>query len=197
MKWLKNPARFFVLATTLFASCYAAAEWSLDNDHSRLSFVTTKAGNTAEAHRFTALSGTVDSHGAAQIDIALASVNTMIDIRNDRMKSMLFETDLFPKAQIKANVDVAAIENMAVGSTKTETLNATLDLHGQSQALTLEVVVAKLSKTSLMITSLKPVIVSASDYALAEGVEKLRTVARLPSISNAVPVSFVLMYHKK
>lgn len=199
MNWLEYPAFSRIVAATVFAclSGYAAADWSLDNNDSRLSFITTKAGNVAEVHRFSTLSGAVDKSGAAHISIHLASVDTLIDIRNERMKAMLFETDLFPKATIDAQIDLSAIDKMAAGDTVNTTLNATLNLHGKSTPLTLEVVIARLSGKRLMVSSWRPVIINASDYALVEGLEKLRTVAGLPSISNAVPVDFVLMFSEE
>jgi hypothetical protein len=42
--------------------------------------------------------------------------------------------------------------------------------------------------------SKKPVVVNAPEFKLAEGVEALREIAGLPSISLAVPVSFVLAF---
>jgi hypothetical protein len=40
------------------------------------------------------------------------------------------------------------------------------------------------------------VIVNAANLGLADGLEKLREIAGLPSISKAVPVSFVLVFEK-
>jgi len=48
----------------------------------------------------------------------------------------------------------------------------------------------------VMITSIKPVIINAEDYKLSEGVEMLRSVAKLSSISMAVPVTFSLVFKK-
>jgi len=43
-----------------------------------------------------------------------------------------------------------------------------------------------------VVSSLAPVIVQANEFGLVAGVEKLKELAGLPSISLAVPVSFVL-----
>ena len=70
------------------------AAWTLNGDDSTLSFISTKAVNVAEIHKFTTLSGGVDDTGnVTGISIALASVDTGIEIRDDRMREMLFDTD--------------------------------------------------------------------------------------------------------
>ncbi|MED5420009.1 MAG: YceI family protein, partial [Pseudomonadota bacterium] len=43
----------------------------------------------------------------------------------------------------------------------------------------------------------RPVIVNAWEFALGEGVEALRAIAGLDSISLAVPVSFVLAFDEE
>ncbi len=60
--------------------------------------------------------------------------------------------------------------------------------------MTAELLIARLAADRVLISTLKPIIVNASNVALAEGVEKLREIAGLPSISNAVPVTFVLQF---
>ncbi|MGB5604289.1 MAG: YceI family protein, partial [Gammaproteobacteria bacterium] len=68
--------------------------------------------------------------------------------------------------------------------------------HGQSGPVTAELAVARLGPNKLLVASRKPVVLQVADYELSEGVEKLREVAGLDSISKAVPVSFVLTFDK-
>ena len=54
----------------LLAACMslpAQADWYLDNESSRLSFISTKAGNLSEVHRFLTLHGRIDAKGAARL----------------------------------------------------------------------------------------------------------------------------------
>jgi hypothetical protein len=44
-----------------------------------------------------------------------------------------------------------------------------------------------------MVSTIKPIIVMAESFDLINGVQALREVAGLPSISRAVPVTFQLM----
>ena len=174
----------------------AQAEWTLDGDNSAVSFVSTKAINVAEVHRFGTLSGGVDDAGQVNISISLESVDTGIELRDDRMRSMLFDTETFSAANISAKVDTAAIGAMSPGDTADMVIEGNLDLHGESRPLTMDVVVTRSGDDRLMVVSSKPVVVNAPEFKLGEGVEALRAIAGLPSISLAVPVSFVLSFEK-
>ena len=171
----------------------ANAHWSLDNAASTLSFVTVKAEHVAEVHTFDVLSGSIDDAGEVKIAIELASVNTMIQIRNERMQAMLFETNLFPDATITGKVDLEAITAMNPGTSEVMQIEIELSLHGASIALTAELMVTRL-ESGVMASTLKPIIVTADSVGLVAGVEALREVAGLPSISRSVPVSFTLVF---
>jgi polyisoprenoid-binding protein YceI len=173
-------------------SPFLAAQWSLDNDASTLSFVTVKVEHVAEVHTFDRLSGSISSNGAVNIEIELASVNTLVPIRNERMQSMLFETNLFPTATITGNVDIAAFAGMSPGGYEKVSLTFDLALRNQSKTYTTEVMVTRIN-SGLMVSTIKPIVVTADSFDLLSGVEALREVAGLPSISRATPVSFQLI----
>ena len=67
-------------------------------------------------------------------------------------------------------------------------------LRGMVVNLTIDMAVARLSDTRVLVASRKPLIINAGQFDLLGGVEKLREVVGLPSISPAVPVSFVLAF---
>ncbi len=183
----------------LVASCLlllpglASAHWSLNNDESTLSFVSIKADHVAEVHTFDVLSGEIEDNGGVEISIELASVNTLIPIRNERMQAMLFETNMFPKATIEADLDLDSLTAMSPGFSETMQLNFTLNLHGGSRSYSAEVKVTRL-EDGLVASTLKPIVVTAEDFSLQSGVEALREIAGLPSISRAVPVSFTVQF---
>ncbi|MDJ0940305.1 MAG: YceI family protein [Woeseiaceae bacterium] len=172
----------------------AAADWVLDNDASRLSFVTTKANVAAEVHRFRSLEGNVDERGNATVAIDLNSVDTSIEIRDERMREMLFETEKYPTATLAATIDMNEIKALEPGSKTNILTEAQLQIHGTTVSLTVDLSVARLSETRVLVASDAPVIVNAGQSGLAAGVERLREVAGLPSISPAVPVTFVLAF---
>lgn len=177
----------------LIVSATASAQWTLSNEASTLSFVTVKADHVAEVHTFDELSGAIGEDGSVSIEIALASVNTLVPIRNERMQSMLFETDLFPRATITSQINSDGLANMALGSSEEIGLDFTLELHNQSQTYNATVLVSH-QEAGLIATTLKPIVVNAESFDLVAGVEALREVAGLPSISRAVPVSFTVVF---
>ena len=174
-------------------SAAASAQWTLNNEASTLSFVTVKADHVAEVHTFDELSGAIQEDGQVLIEIALASVNTLVPIRNERMQSMLFETDLFPRGSITAQINTDQLANMALGSSETMGVDFSLELHNQTQTYNATVLVSR-QENGLMATTLKPIVVNAGSFDLVSGVESLREVAGLPSISRAVPVSFTVVF---
>ncbi|MEE4175108.1 MAG: YceI family protein [Xanthomonadales bacterium] len=173
------------------------ADWAIDNDHSRVAFVSTKAGNVAEVHRFGSLSGTLGEDGAFAVDITLDSVDTGIEIRDERMRELLFQTDRYPRARLSAQLDMAQLKTIGPGEQGSVTAEAELNLHGQRANLTIDAAVARLEDGTLLVTSEEPLVITASQFELLAGVERLREIAGLPSISPAVPVTFRLTLRPK
>jgi len=183
-----------ILALSALFVVPAQAAWKLDGEHSSLSFVSVKAVNVAEAHEFHDLSGSLADDGKADIAIGLASVDTNIELRDERMRAMLFETATFATADVSAMVDPDVIEDMEPGDSATMTIEASVSLHGETQTIPMDVIVVRTGDGHLLVCSARQVIVNASQFRLTEGIEKLRAVAGLDSISTAVPVSFVLSF---
>lgn len=185
------------LVTALIGLQDVRADWAIDNDHSRVAFVSTKAGNVAEVHRFGNVSGTLGDDGAFAVDITLDSVDTGIEIRDERMRDLLFETDRYPRARLSAQLDMAQLKTIAPGEQGSVTAEAELNLHGQRANLTIDAAVARLEDGTLLVTSEEPLVITASQFELLAGVERLRELAGLPSISPAVPVTFRLTLRPK
>ncbi|MCY4265117.1 MAG: YceI family protein [Gammaproteobacteria bacterium] len=192
---MRNTFGFAALLSSaiLILPGLASAQWSLNNEESTLSFTTVKADHLAEVHTFDMLSGAIGDDGAVAISIELASVNTLIPIRNERMQAMLFETELFPEATIEADIDLESLVEMEAGQSESMQLNFNLSLHGETRPYTAEVRVTRLAE-GLVASTLKPILVTAEDFELQDGVEALRDVAGLPSISRAVPVNFSVQF---
>ena len=95
------------MATLLLVAASAQADYKLDNKHSTFNFISIKPGKIAETHTFNKITGSIAANGAANMSIDLNSVETHIATRNERMKTMLFETVTFPAALISTNIDIA------------------------------------------------------------------------------------------
>lgn len=176
------------------ASTFAQADWTLNADESSLNFVSVKKNDTAEVSEFKTLAGTLKDDGTATINVALASVSTNIPIRDERMQKMLFEVEKFAQANITAKIDTAKVAAMKAGDLSQETVEVKLTLHGKEKAYNALVTVAKLSDEKVLVTLSKPIIVQASDFDLSAGVEALREIAKLPMISQAVPITANLVF---
>jgi len=121
-------------------------------------------------------------------------VATLIDIRNQRMREMLFETATFPAATITGTIDPAVLAAVGEGGTVLTELPVTLSLHGVERSLTVPVAVVGEGEGRMQVFSQRPVIVNAADFGLDAGVAALQKVAGLQSISSAVPVTFHLVF---
>lgn len=190
---LESPAKVALFCLALISS-FANAEWTLDPIRSSLSFVTTKAVNVSEVHHFRNLSGQVDAQGKATLRIDLASVDTMIPIRDERMREFLFDTARFPEAVLSTQVPLQALKQLKAGELKPLTLDGALELRGVSAPVNTQVDVIRLADGSLQVVSREPVLVNAGDVNLLNGIEKLRELAGLPSIGQSVAVSFQLNF---
>jgi len=189
--------RFLLAAATLLIFCNANADWTLSNEKSLVSFISVKKGDVAEIHYFRQLEGGVDSDGRVTLSIELASVDTAVEIRDKRMRELLFETDVFPTATLSTRVDIGKLNALEPGATAIESIKGELELHGQKQELQTDLIFARLDETRILVASYKPMVIDAGKYALVEGINKLREIAGLPSISNAVPVSLVLTFQSQ
>lgn len=188
-----------LLGVTLLLCLNASAKhhknWQLDSSNSSVSFISIKKGNLAETHIFNEFEGKIDS-GIASVTIKTESVESNVDIRNQRMREFLFKTNLFPEITISADVE-AALAKLEVGHSQIISLPANLSMHGVSKELNLVARVSKLSNTSLLVSSTQPVLIRAKDYNMLEGVVKLSSLVNNLSIAESVPVSFSLVFESE
>ena len=190
-----NKAGLIIVSFFVF-SANAFAQWELISSDSVVNFVSVKKSKIGEIHHFSGLEGKIEANGSVSFNIDLASVETNIPVRNDRMKSMLFEVVEFPKAKLSGEIDLTHLSNLKVGESYQDSIEFALSLHGISQQILSDLMIIKLTDNQVMVTSIKPVIINAEDYKLSEGVDMLRSVAKLSSISVAVPVTFSLVFKK-
>ena len=180
---------FLLLTSNVFST-----EWGLDSNESQLNFISVKKNSIAEVHQFHNLTGDIDQQGHFKLTIDLNSVDTNIAIRDERMREFLFQTAKFTQATVTADIDSATISAIPIGGSIVLNLDAKLELHGESKPLELALLVVRLGDEKLLVINNKPIILNVADFALVAGVDKLQKLAKLPSISHAIPVSFVLVF---
>lgn len=171
--------------------------WTLDPAASRLSYVSIKAGEIAENNRFETMSGTVAADGTAEVSIDLSSVNTGVDIRNERMRDIFFQVADNPAAVVTAKLDPAAFAGLAVGQSITRPLTATIALKGVESGIETEVLVTRAAADRVTVVPTAPVLISTDMFELTDELGELRALAQLPSITPAVPVTFTLSFTRQ
>ena len=185
--------QFGIGLTMMLLAVPAMAQWELDSKQSSLNFISIKNNAIAETHSFSSLMGYVSADGNAQVSVNLDSVQTLIPIRNERMREMLFDTDSFPTATVSAAIDPAILEVVSEGGSVSTELSLKLSLHGIEKALPAAVLVIG-EGSRLRVVTRRPIVLSAADFGLDGGLQALREVAGLKSISTAVPVTFSLQF---
>lgn len=172
----------------------AQASWYLDNESSRLSFVTTKNTNIAEVQRFLVLHGKVDRKGVAKLQVELESVSTGIPLRDERLRNDLFEIKQFPEALISAQIDLGPINDLAPGAQLELRLPLAVTLHGKEHSYSAQLLATRLDDRRFQVVTLEPLVLQASDFDLLPGLQALRKMAGLSSIGLSVPVGAVLIF---
>ncbi|MHC6224210.1 YceI family protein [Pseudomonas sp. X10] len=184
----------FLLPLLLALSLPVQANWHLDGESSRLSFVTSKNGNTAEVHRFLVLHGKVDRQGVAQLKIEMDSVSSGIPLRDERVRNDLFEYARFPEATVQAQLDLRPINDLANGAQLELRLPLSVTLHGKKHSYNALLLATRLDERRFQVVTLEPLMLRAEDFDLMPGLATLRKVAGVSSISPSVPVSAVLIF---
>ncbi|MBL1321932.1 MAG: YceI family protein [Methylophaga sp.] len=194
---IKGYLKIVVTTLVLFSVPTYATEWVLDSHTSQLNFISIKKGNIAETHQFKSLQGQYDEQGKLTVTIDLASVDTQNPVRDERMKEHLFEVNSYSSAILSATVDTEIVDAIAEGASEQLTVDAVLDLHGDTKPLKIDVIITRLVGAKLSVVSIKPVVINAGDFSLVKGIDKLMALVKLPSISQAVPVTFYLTFNLK
>jgi len=194
---MTRTARLLALTTALVAAPVAAQadSWTLSNDASRIAFGSVKKDTVGEVHRFTALSGTVAEDGTVAIEIDLASVDTAIDIRNERMVEHVFGAKN-PTATLTAALDAGTMADMKPGDTAEIDVEAVLALAGTEMPIETTLFVARLTDGRAMVTTDEMIMLSMADLGVDGGITKLMELAKLPGITRVSPVTVRLVFDR-
>ena len=168
------------------------ADWFI-KDGSVVTFVSIKNDVVGELNKFEGITGTVSAEGAIDVWIDLDSVETFIEIRNERMKTLLFRTGLFPRAHITGQLDSADLKIALSGIGALLNLDLKIDLHGKAVSKSVTI---RLDHTEdqISVVTTQPILLNAADFGLESGVAALQEIAGLDSISRVIPVSVNLRF---
>ncbi|MCK5353722.1 MAG: YceI family protein, partial [Methyloprofundus sp.] len=130
------------------------------------------------------------------LTVDLSSVDTGIEIRDERLKTLFFDIVKFPTATVSIDLKKSDLNPIKQGQRKTLQLDAEITIQGVTQTVPVEVQVITLAKNQRLVFSSQPIIIDLKNFNLLQGVNKLREIAKLKSINAAVPVTFSLLFSK-
>ncbi len=181
-----------IAAIAMTAGTVFADGWTLDESASKLAFGSIKFNDLGEVHSFKSIDGNVDSEGKVTLGVDLASVETLIDIRNERMIEHVFKN--VARASISAQIDLSALEATPVGESTLLETEGTLNLLGVEVPLDAELFILRVSEDRVLVTTDSMIFLSTADAEIDAGVDKLQELASLDIIARAVPVTLRLMF---
>ena len=155
------------LATSMVFStlAYADGHWKSVDDMSSVAFGSIKKDTVGEVHHFSGVNGSVTDAGAVEINIDLSSLETNIDIRNERMAKHVFQ-DGAATAKLTGEVDMEEISTMKPGDVMMADMEGTLSLGGVEAEVEAEMVVARLSETRVLVTTADFIMLSTADLGI-------------------------------
>jgi polyisoprenoid-binding protein YceI len=129
--------------------------------------------------------------GRINLDIDLASVDTGIEIRDERLKTMLWNVKLTPRASFTAKLPSDVVGSLSSTGLKDVDVTGTLQMAGMSKPVNAKLRVLSAGQKMTVVTR-EPILINANDFGLKPGVEALRDVMGLNVLSPAAPVTFSL-----
>ena len=180
------------MALALMAPMAVAETWTLNGDMSNIAFGSVKNEYNGEVHHFSTLSGSVDAQGQVVVSVPLASVETMIDIRNERMRELVFKNS--PTATVSATVDMVALDQLGVGESMVAETEGTLSLLGQEVALYSDLFVIRVGEDKVMVTTDGMLMLATDELGVDAAIDQLQEIAGLDSITRVSPVTVRLVF---
>lgn len=165
------------------------SNWQLDVTESQFSFITVKNKTHTEENSIEFKDGLIDENGQMTLRLDLSSVDTLIELRDKRLREILFEVDAYPVATVSADIDPSLPFEQ---STEVE---FELNLHGISKTMQATIMIQQVNN-QLIVINYEPVVVNAKDFDLDQGINQLTKIAGLQSINYEVLVDFKLVFEK-
>jgi polyisoprenoid-binding protein YceI len=196
--FMTSFSRYLFAVTLASLSHVAFAAWEVQPAMSSVQFVTTKAGQAgvggiSEVQKFTQFSGSLSDAGKLEFSVTLASVQTGFDIRDERLKTMLFKVVDTPQATFSAEVNPSLVGKLAVGESSDLEIEGKFTLGGQTKPMKAALRVTRLSATQLQVVTRESLVVNANDYGMKAGVEALRDVMGLNFLASVAPIQLYFL----
>ena len=181
----------------LIGTSISSAGWVLLPQKSELSFVATKDARVADNHYFLELSGFVKDDGHAELFINTESVESHIDKRDSRLRSILFKTGQYPQAKVTLSVRRSFVKPQPPGSQRLANVKANVSILGISLQQSAKLNIVHLADGNVEVSTVEPVLLDTEDYGMLNDIDHLRELAGLKSLSIKIPISFRLIFERE
>src|SRR5580704_10005959 len=171
-------------------------DWVLNSSLSHVYMQTEKLEAVIERQQFKSVEGSVSKDGDVTIKLDLASLETGIDLRNVRMRFLLFEVFKYPFAVITAKLDKSKLQYLTdpKAPVKAYPLTLNVNMHGVVNDIPTEVWVARTSDNTVPVSTVNPIVVSAESFGLTKNVAKLVDAVNGIRIVPSASITFDLVF---
>src|SRR3984885_5164727 len=171
-------------------------DWVLNSSLSHVYMQTEKLEAVIERQQFKAVEGGVTRDGDATIKLDLASLETGIDLRNVRMRFLLFEVFKYPFAIITAKLDKSKLQYLTdpKAPVKAYPLTLKVNMHGIENEMAAEVWIARTGDNTVSVSTVNPITVTAESFGLTKNIAKLSDAMNGIHIVPSVQISFDLVF---
>ena len=181
-----------ICASLAGLTALADAPWQLDLTQSELGLTSTKNSQISERHTVRFSSGSVSAEGKARVEVDLGSIETRIPIRNERMQKFLFAAAT--PVLVAVDLEPTMIASLAAGEARSLSTNVVIKANNQEILLPIALLATPVDASQVRVSGTGELDVAALGYQA--GIEALREIAGLKSISLNVPIDFVLTFQK-
>lgn len=182
-----------MVSTSSFAAGHGG--WTSVDEHSQIAFGSIKKNTVGEVHHFTGVAGTVDGEGQLELNIDLSTLETNIDIRNERMQEHVFKKGT-AKAMVTGSLDMEEVADLAVGDMTVAEFEGVLSLAGVELDVDANMVVARLAENRVLVSTSDFIMLSTEDLEIDPGVDMLRDLVGVSGITRVTPIAVRVLFEK-
>lgn len=140
------------------------------------------------------LDASVSDGGQVKLAINMASIETNIAKRDQRLRDILFQITDFPTANVALKVRRSYLKPQPAGTQKIVNVSGHLTMVGIKQATSARVIITHRADGKVSVNTLEPILVDSEDFGMLPGINSLAKLAGLKTISIKIPVSFNLVF---
>lgn len=151
--------------------------WTLEPGGSTVQFSTDVIGAVAQTGRFDGVEGTIDANGSVRVSIPLDRVSSGDDLRDARLRFVLFETFRLPEAVVTAKIESSDLSGLSQRRSKDVVLPVALTLNAVTQTVAAPLDIVLVDEDLVVVSTSAPITLDLADFGLLPGLARLEEVA--------------------